>query len=87
MPSEKNPVFRKVIIPWYNSTTVYIIVLVIMLLVLFFAMAGISVSKENVAYNKYVWVPALLLAMSAVIAVTAAARLIKRYTQKSNKSF
>ena len=87
MPSDKNPVFRKVIIPWYNSTTVYIIVLVIMLLVLFFAMAGISVSKENVAYHKYVWVPALLLAMSAVIAVTAAARLIKRYTQKSSKSF
>ena len=87
MPSDKNPVFRKVIIPWYNSTTVYVIVLVIMLLVLFFAMAGISVSKENVAYNKYVWVPALLLAMSAVIAVTMVARLIKRYTQKSSKSF
>ena len=87
MFSDKNPVFRKVIIPWYNSTTVYVIVLVIMLLVLFFAMAGISVSKENVAYNKCVWVPALLLAMSAVIAVTTVARLIKRYTQKSNKSF
>ena len=87
MPSDKNPVFRKVIIPWYNSTTVYIIVLVIMLLVLFFAMAGISISKANVAYNKYVWVPALLLAMSAVIAVTTAARLLKRYTRKFNKSF
>ena len=87
MPSDKNPVFRKVIIPWYNSTTVYIIVLIIMLLVLLFAMAGISVSRENSEYQGYVWVPALLLAMTAAIIITTIARLIKRYTQKSNKTF
>ena len=87
MLSDKNPVFRKVIIPWYNSTAVYIIVLIIMLLVLFFAMAGISVSRENSGYQGYVWVPALLLAMTAAIIITTIARLIKRYTQKSNKTF
>jgi Kef-type K+ transport system membrane component KefB len=85
MPSDKNPVFRKVIIPWYNSTTVYIIVLIIMLLVLIFAMAGISVSRENSEYHRYVWVPALLLMITAVIIITTTARLIKRYTQKSTK--
>jgi Na+/H+ antiporter NhaC len=87
MPSDKNPVFRKVIIPWYNSTTVYIIVLIIMLLVLFFAMAGISVSRENAEYHGYVWVPILLLVMSAAIIIATTARLIKRYTQRSTKSF
>jgi uncharacterized integral membrane protein len=87
MPSDKNPVFRKVIIPWYNSTTVYIIVLIIMLLVLFFAMAGISVSRENFEYQKYVWVPAGLLALTIAIIITMAVRLVKRYTQKSNKPF
>ena len=85
MPSEKNPVFRKAIIPWYNSTTVNIMVLVIMLLVLFFAIAGLSVSRENSEYRGYVWVPALLLAMTATIIITTTARLIKRYTQKSTK--
>jgi len=85
MPSEKNPVFRKAIIPWYNSATVYIIVLIIMLLVLFFAISGISVSQENSEYRGYVWVPALLLAMTAAIIITTAARLIKRHTQKSTK--
>ena len=85
MPSDKNPVFRKAIIPWYNSTTVYIIVLIILLLVLFFAIAGISVSRENSEYLGYAWVPALLLAMTAVIIITTTARLIKRYTQKSTK--
>lgn len=86
MPSDKNPVFRKAIIPWYNSTTVYIIVLIIMLLVLFFAIDGISVSREYSEYQGYIWVPALLLAMTAAIIITLAARLIKRYTQKSKKS-
>ncbi len=85
MPSEKNPVFRKAIIPWYNSTTVNIIVLIIMLLVLFFAIFGISVSQENSAYRGYVWVPALLLAMTIAIIITTTARLIKRHTQKSTK--
>ncbi|MEJ2098862.1 MAG: hypothetical protein P8X68_02645 [Desulfobacterales bacterium] len=79
--------FRKAIIPWYNSTTVHIIVLIIMLLVLFFAMAGISVSRENSEYRGYVWVPALLLAMTAAIIIATTARLIKRYSQKSNKAF
>ena len=87
MPSEKNPVFRKIIIPWYNSTTVYIIVLIIMLLLLLFAIAGLYVSQENNEYRRYVWIPSLLLAMTAAIIITTAARLIKRYTQKSTKSF
>jgi len=87
MPSEKNPVFRKAIIPWYNSTTVYTIVLIIMLLMLFFAIAGLSVSQEKAEFRRYVWIPALLLAMIAAIIITTTARLIKRYTQRSNKSF
>ncbi len=87
MPSEKNPVFRKAIIPWYKSTTIYIFVLILMLLVLLFAIAGLSVSQENTEYGRYVWIPALVLAMTAAIIITMAARLIKRYSQKSNKSF
>ena len=57
MPSNKNPVFRKAIIPWYTSNTAYIIVIVFMLLVLLFALAGISVANANSVYNGYVWVP------------------------------
>ena len=83
MPSNKNPVFRKAIIPWYNSNTAYIIVIVFMLLVLLFALAGISVVNEYPAYNGYVWVPAILIVCSAGIIIIAIIRLIKRYTRKS----
>ena len=85
MPSNKNPVFRKAIIPWYNSKTAYIILIIFMLLVFLFALAGISVSNEHPAYNGYVWVPVILLVFSAGIIIITMARLIKRYSRKSAK--
>jgi hypothetical protein len=85
MPPDKNPFFRKAIIPWYNSTTVYVIVLIVMLLVFCFAMAGIAVSRETAGYRGYGWVPATLLVMTAAIIITTAVRLIKRYSKKPTK--
>ena len=83
MPADKNPVFRKAVIPWYKSTSAYIIMIIFMLLVFFFALTGISVAREYPKYQGYVWVPALLLATSAGIIITTTARLIKRYSHKS----
>jgi hypothetical protein len=83
MPADKNPVFRKVIIPWYKSTSAYIIMIVFMLVVILFALAGISVAREYPEYHGYVWVPAVLLAMSVAIIITTTVRLIKRYSHKS----
>ena len=85
MPSDKSPVFRKEIIPWYNSNTAYIILILFMLLVLLFASAGISVANGYPAYEGYVWVPIVLLVLSAGIIITTMARLIKRYFRKSAK--
>ena len=83
MPAEKNPVFRKAVIPWYKSTSAYIIMIILMLLVFFFALAGVLVAREFPEYKGYVWVPVVLLAMSAGIVITTAARLIKRYSHKT----
>lgn len=85
MPADKNPVFRKAVIPWYNSTTAYILVVLCMLLVLLFAIAGIAVARENLTYRGYIWVPAVLLALSVAIIATTSIRLIKRYSQKPNR--
>lgn len=85
MPAEKNPVFRKAVIPWYRSTTAYAIVVGFMLLVFLFAIAGIAVARENPTYNGYIWVPVALLTMSIAIIATTAFRLIKRYSRKSNR--
>jgi len=85
MPSDKSPVFRKEIIPWYHSSTAYIIVIVFLLLVLLFAIVGISLARENPTYNSFVWVPIILLVLSSGIIITTIARLINRYTRKSAK--
>jgi hypothetical protein len=83
MPADKNPIFGKIIIPWYKSTSAYIIMMVFMLVVILFALAGISVAREYPEYQGYVWVPAVLLTMSVAIIISTTARLIKRYSHKS----
>jgi hypothetical protein len=85
MPLAKSPVFRKAVIPWYNSKTAYIIVIALMFLVCLFSLAGISVARKYPEYNGYVWVPISLLVMSAGIVITTTVRLINRYTDKSPK--
>ena len=85
MPADKNPVFRKAVIPWYHSTGAYVVVVLFMLFVIFFAIAGISVARENPAFQGYIWVPAALLAMSVAIIATTCIRLIKRYSRKPGR--
>jgi len=84
MPSKKDPVFRKAVIPWYRSGKVYIFAIIFMLLVFFFGIAGISVAREIEAYSAYIWVPVVLVVMSTVMIITTAYRLIKRYTTRTS---
>lgn len=78
-----NPVFRKAIVPWYDSETVCIAVIVFMFIVLLFGCAGIFVAREQLAYHKYTWAPLLLVILSGGVIVSTAIRLIRRYYQLS----
>ena len=82
MPSEKSPVFRKPIKPLYQSKTAYSLTIAFMLVVFLVGLVGISVTREYDAYNDYIWVPALLVALSGCLAITNIIRLIRRYTSK-----
>ena len=82
MPSEKSPVFRKLVIPWYQSKTAYILTIAFMLVVFLVGLAGISVTRDFDAYNGYIWLPALLVILSGCLIVTNIMRLIRRYTSK-----
>jgi len=83
MPSEKSPVFRKPVIPWYQSKTAYCIMIVFMLLVFLVGLAGISVSREIDEYNGYLWMPTVLVILSVCLMITNIIRLIRRYTSKA----
>ena len=80
MPSEKSPVFRKPVIPWYQSKTAYSVTIIIMLVVFLVGLAGISVSREIDEYNGYLWIPAVLVILSVWLMITNIIRLIRRYT-------
>ena len=82
MPSAKSPVFRKAIIPWYHSKTAYGVTIVSMLLVFLFGLAGISVARENIQFNGYIWVPLVLVVLSGGIILFNILRLIKRHAAR-----
>ncbi len=77
---ENTPVFRKAIIPWYDSVTACLIVIALMFLVCVFGAMGISAARETPEYNDFVWVPALLIILGGVVILSTALRLIMRYT-------
>ena len=82
MPSDKSPVFRKVIIPWYHSKTAYGITIACMTIVFLFGLAGISVAREYKQFNDHLWVPITLVVLSGSIIVFSIIRLIRRQAAK-----
>lgn len=78
MKSNQNPLFRKVIAPWYDSEVACIAVMVLMVMGLCFAGLGISTALETPAHREYVWVPLLLVAMCLWVLVSTIVRLVRR---------
>ena len=85
MPLGRNPLFRKAIVPWYDTEKACFTVIVFMLVVFLFGIAGILEVIEKIEYNEYIWVPVLLVAMSAGVIASTSIRLIKRYTHWFSK--
>ena len=85
MRIDQNPLFRKTIIPWYDSEAVCIGVIVFMMIVFFFGVVGISVARENAEYHGYVWIAVLLVVMSAAVIFSTIFRLIKRHARRYSK--
>jgi hypothetical protein len=69
---------KKQILSWYETTPVYIILVLFSLGTLIFALTGLGVAREIPGFEKYVWAPRLLLGLSAVLIATVGFRLLKR---------
>lgn len=80
MPTDKSPVFRKAIVPWYHSKLAYGVTIVFMLLVFLFGLAGISVAREHQQFNDYIWVPIVVVVLSGGIILFNMIRLLRRHT-------
>jgi hypothetical protein len=82
MAREKNPVFRRTIIPWYDSDRACWIVVGFTTAAAVFSVGGIFVALEKPSFHSYIWLPLLLLLMSAGVAVTTLIRLFRRYLER-----
>lgn len=82
MPTDKSPFFRKAIIPWYHSKKAYAAAIAFMLLIFLFGLAGISVARENLQFNGFVWVPIILVVLSGGIILFNIIRLIRRHAAR-----
>ncbi len=80
-----NPIYRKVIVPWYDSEIACLITLILMLLLFLFGFVGISVATGYEEFRSYMWIPGLLIALSSGVIISITVRLVKRYlNQLSN---
>ncbi len=78
MQINKNPIYRKVIIPWYDSETACFTLIILMTFVFSFGCIGISVALNNAGYFKYIFVPSIILALSTYVIISSLTRLILR---------
>ena len=79
MRFEQPPLFRKIIIPWYDTKAVCIMVMVFLFFVFIFSVTGIVAACEKPEYQAYAWMPVLLSVMSGLVMFLMGVRLIKRY--------
>ncbi len=82
MRLDPNPLFRRIIMPWYDSTPLCWLLLLFMLGLMLFSAVGIVVALENPEYHRHQWVPWVLLALSVGVGVSVSSRLVRRHQQQ-----
>ena len=80
MQIEKSPFFKKPFIPWHASKSACLIKMLMMLGIALFAIDGVKIARQMEAYNDYLWVPVLLLALSVYVFAVNLIRVIKQFS-------
>ena len=77
MRLDPNPLFRRIIIPWYDSPLMCWLILSLMVILLIFSITGITVAEGNPEYKRYVWIPVVMLVSCLFLLVSVSVRLIR----------
>ena len=84
MRSDRSPLFRKTISPWYDSEALCFVAIVLMVMVLLFSACGLWVARENSEYYLHLWVPASLLLMCFYVILSISIRLVRRFSRQGD---
>jgi hypothetical protein len=79
MNDDRSPVFRRIIAPWYDSDRTCLIMVALLLMVAGFGACGLSVALESPEWQRYAWLPGVLILLAVGVAVSMLRRLIRRY--------
>lgn len=82
MRLDPNPLFRRIIMPWYDSTPLCWILLLCMIGLVLFSITGIVVALGDPSYRRYQLVPWTLLVLSVFVGLSVSIRLMHRYQQQ-----
>lgn len=76
---ESTPVFRKSILPWYDTNAACWMLLLVMAAVLLFAIEGLRVAAGSSVYRAHAWLPFVLIVLSSAVLISLVVRLAKRF--------
>ncbi len=79
MKLDHPPIYRKIIIPWYDSELICLVAIILLSPVVLLGLVGINVAKGSEQYQAYIWMPVLLTGLSAGVIFSMALRLIRRF--------
>ena len=82
MSLDPNPVFRKMIVAWYESEPACYILIFCMFFVLLFGVAGVSVAVSNPRFADYIWIPVLLIAFSVLVIFSCIFKIMNLYSNQ-----
>ena len=85
MRYDEKPVHRKLIVPWYDNRLTCLIVILSMLVVFLFSLSGITAAGESPIRHKVIWLPILLMGLSASVIISTVIRLFKRIKHRFPK--
>ncbi len=85
MRLDPNPLFRRIIIPWYDSPLVCWILLSAMMVLVVFSITGIVVAGSDPDYNRFLWVPIVMLVLGLSMVLSVSFRLIRRSRQQKEE--
>ena len=78
MQHDHDPVFRKIIVPWYDSDIVCAVSAMTMVVVFLFALRGINLALQIADAPTFIWMPLILAGMSLCAFFSLIARLLHR---------
>lgn len=78
MRLDESPLFRKVIVPWYDADGICLVTIVLLALVLVFAVVGLVEARRVPAFHPHLRVPLALTVGSAGVILSTGVRLVRR---------